>query len=100
VNDRVHLAVRLEEATGRLHAMQGEHRALQNSATRVQDLVLKRSDEASSLAAVLSLTADLIEGHIDAVATSGIYWGAASADRRLVTLPQAVARVGVTRVRV
>jgi predicted metal-dependent hydrolase len=39
-------------------------------------LVLKRSDEASSVAALLSSTADLIEGHIDAVATNGAHWGA------------------------
>jgi hypothetical protein len=62
--------------------------------------VLKRSDEASSTVAVLSSTTYLIEGHIDASAASGVYWGAAGVDRRLVTLPQAVARVGVTRVRV
>jgi hypothetical protein len=35
VNDRVHLAVRLDEAAGQLQVMQDEHRALQNSVTRV-----------------------------------------------------------------
>jgi hypothetical protein len=34
VDDRVHLTVCLEEAAGRLQAMQYEQRALQNSATR------------------------------------------------------------------
>jgi hypothetical protein len=63
--------------------MQDEHqeavvklKALQNSATRVWDLVLKGSDEASSLAVSLSLATDLIEGHVNATATSGVHWGA------------------------
>jgi hypothetical protein len=34
---------------------------------RVQDLVLKRSDEASSLVVALSSTEDQIEGRVDAV---------------------------------
>jgi hypothetical protein len=76
VNDRVHLAVRLDEAAGQLQVMQDEHRALQNSVTRVQDLVLKRSDEAFSLVVALSLTANLIEDHVDAVATNGVHSGA------------------------
>jgi hypothetical protein len=45
----VHRAVRLEEAARRLHAMKNEHqeavvklKALQNSTTRVWDMVLKR----------------------------------------------------------
>jgi hypothetical protein len=76
VNDRVHLAVRLDEAAGQLQVMQDEHRALQNSVTRVQDLVLKRSDEAFSLVVALSLTADLIEDHVDAVAANGVHSGA------------------------
>jgi hypothetical protein len=63
--------------------MQDEHRvavielrALQSSAARVQDLVLKGSDEASSLAASLSSAADLIEGRVQAAAANGVHWGA------------------------
>jgi hypothetical protein len=78
-----------------------EHQALQNSATRVWDLVLQRSSEAPSLAAALFSTTNLIEGHADAVATNGVHWGGpAGANHCIVTLPQAGARVGVTRVQV
>jgi hypothetical protein len=41
--------------------------------------VLKRSNETSSLAALLSLTANLIEGHVNAVVASRVHWGARSA---------------------
>jgi hypothetical protein len=50
-------------------------RALWSSDTRVWDLVLKGSDEASSLVELLSSTVDLIEGHVDATATNGSIWG-------------------------
>jgi hypothetical protein len=38
--------------------------------------VLERSDEMPSLAVALSLTVEQIEGLIDAVAASGVHWGA------------------------
>jgi hypothetical protein len=38
--------------------------------------VLKRSDESSSLVALLSSTADLIEGRVDATGANGFHWGA------------------------
>jgi hypothetical protein len=46
-NGRVQLVAYLEEVVGQLQVIQDEHQALQNSATRVQDLVLERSGEAS-----------------------------------------------------
>jgi hypothetical protein len=46
-NGRVQLVAYLEEVVGQLQVIQDEHQALQNSATRVQDLVLERSSEAS-----------------------------------------------------
>jgi hypothetical protein len=55
--------------------MQDEHQAFQNLATRVRDLALERPSEAPSLVVVLSSTANLIEGHIDAAATNGVHWG-------------------------
>jgi hypothetical protein len=73
----------LKEAIRRLQAMQEEHReeivelrALQSSATRVRDLVLKGFDKTSPLVASLSSATDLIEGLIDAAATNGGHWGA------------------------
>jgi hypothetical protein len=70
----------LEEGTGRLHAMQDEHweavavlKALQNSASRVWDLVLKESNETSSLAASLSVVADLIEDRVDDAVANGVH---------------------------
>jgi hypothetical protein len=72
--------------------MQDEHqeavvelKALQNSATQVRDLVLKRSDEASSPVALLSLVVDLIEGRANFVTTHGVHWGAHLA--LITTLP-------------
>jgi hypothetical protein len=63
--------------------MQDEHqevvielRALRSSATWVWELVLKESDEASSLLVSLSSAADLIEGRVDAVAANEVRWGA------------------------
>jgi hypothetical protein len=38
--------------------------------------VLERSDEMPSLAVAPSLTVEQIEGLIDAVAASGVHWGA------------------------
>jgi hypothetical protein len=78
VDDHVCSAVRLEEATGRLQVMWDEHwelRALQNFASQVWDMVLKGSDEMSSLAVSLSAAADLIDGRVDAAATNGAHWG-------------------------
>jgi hypothetical protein len=56
--------------------MQDEHRALQNSATWVRDMFLKRSDEVSYLAVALSSTVDLIEGRVDAATVNGVHWEA------------------------
>jgi hypothetical protein len=39
-------------------------------------MVLKRSDEASSLVAALFSIADLIKGCVDAVVVDGVHWGA------------------------
>jgi hypothetical protein len=75
-DDWVHPVGRLEEAIGRLQAMHDEHWALQNSATKVWDMVLKRSDEASSLVAALFSIANLIKGCVDAVVVDGVHWGA------------------------
>jgi coproporphyrinogen III oxidase-like Fe-S oxidoreductase len=50
MDNRGHLAVRLEETTEWLQILQVEHRALQNSA-------------------------DLVKGHINVAATSGVHWG-------------------------
>jgi hypothetical protein len=77
------LTVRLEEAAGWLQVTQEEHRevvvelrALRSSATQVWDLVLRGSDETSSLAVSLSSATDLIKGCIDAVASNEVHWGA------------------------
>jgi hypothetical protein len=37
---------------------------------------MKRSNEMSSLAVLLFSIMDMIEGRVDAVATSGVHWGA------------------------
>jgi hypothetical protein len=78
-DDQVQPIVYQEEAIGRLQAMQEEHqevviklRAQGSSTTWVQDLVLKGSDGASSLAASLSSAVDLIEGRINTVATNRV----------------------------
>jgi hypothetical protein len=59
-NGQVPLVASLEEAADQFWVMQDEHQALQSSATRVRDLVAEGSGEASSLAAALSSTVDLI----------------------------------------
>jgi hypothetical protein len=41
--------------------------------------VLGSADGSSSLAASMSMTAELIEGRIDAAATNGVCWGSYSA---------------------
>jgi hypothetical protein len=46
---------------------------------RVRDLVLKGFDEASCLATLLSLVADLIEGRIDVVGANWFHWRAVGA---------------------
>jgi hypothetical protein len=50
--------------------------------------VLNRFDKASSLAATLSSTMDLIEGHVDAVATSGVHWGGSTLITVLTHFPE------------
>jgi hypothetical protein len=52
-----------------------ELEALWTSATQVWDLVLEGPYESSSLVASLSLAAELIEEHVNAVAANGIRWG-------------------------
>jgi hypothetical protein len=83
----------LEEAVRQLWAMHDEHRevvielrALQNFATQVRHLVLKGSDETSSLSLVSS-TMDLIEGRLDVAATNGVHWGPVGADYHLTAFP-------------
>jgi hypothetical protein len=76
VDGRVNLVAHLEEAAGRLRVMQDEHEAIRNSTTRVRGLVLGRSYETPSLAVALSLSAELIEGHVNVVAINGLHWGA------------------------
>jgi hypothetical protein len=48
---------------------------LQPSAAQVWDFVLDRADGPSSLAASLSPTAELLEGHIDTMTTNRVHWG-------------------------
>jgi hypothetical protein len=77
--------------------MQDEHRALQNSASRVWDLVPKGSNEASSLAMSLSSAADLIEGCVDVAAAKGVHWGARLAlTAALSHFPELEPELGVT----
>jgi hypothetical protein len=94
-DDWVRPTVRLEEAIEQPQLMHEEHReaiielrALQSSTTRVRHLVLRGSDETSSLATSLSSAADLIEGRINVAATNGVHWGLVGTDCRLVTLPR------------
>jgi hypothetical protein len=58
------------------HELVVELKALQNSASRVWDLLLKGSDETSSLVVSLSTAVDLIEHRVIAAAANGTYWGA------------------------
>jgi hypothetical protein len=62
----------------------GELRALLSSASRVQELVLKRSDETSSLAVSLSLAIDQVEGRVDTTIANG---GPIGVGCHLVALP-------------
>jgi hypothetical protein len=73
---QVPLVTRLEELAGQFWVMQDERQALQRLATRVWDLVVEGSNEALSLTVALSLTADLIECHVDVVASNGALWDA------------------------
>jgi hypothetical protein len=59
--------------------MDAELEALRSSAVGVQDLVLERDDETSSLVVSLPSVAELIEAHIDIAATNGVRWGTRSA---------------------
>jgi hypothetical protein len=68
-----HLVICLEEAIEQPQAIQDQHQALQDLATRVWDLVLERSDEVPSLAAVLSSIVDLIEGRVDVASTNRVH---------------------------
>jgi hypothetical protein len=63
-------------------------KAMWSSATRVQDLVLGRSDRTPPLAISLLLAADLIEGRVDFTATNRVRWGPVGTDRHLVALPR------------
>jgi hypothetical protein len=48
-------------------------------ASCIRDLVLGNEDRLSSLAASLSMVAELFEGQIDTAAANGVQWGAQSA---------------------
>jgi hypothetical protein len=52
--------------------------ALRSYAARVWELVLKRADGPSSLAASLSSATELFEDHIDARTANGVRWGTRS----------------------
>jgi hypothetical protein len=55
-----------------------ELEALRNSDAQVWYLVLDWADKPSSLAASLSMVAELLEGHIDIAVANGARWGARS----------------------
>jgi hypothetical protein len=55
-----------------------ELEAMWTAATLVRDLVLGGVDGPSSLAASLSMLAELLEGRIDFAATKGVRWGTRS----------------------
>jgi hypothetical protein len=81
-DDWVQLTVCLKDVVGQLHVMHDEHQeafvelsALRSSAT-LWDLVLKGYDEMSSLSALISSAADLIEGRVDAATVNGVHWRA------------------------
>jgi hypothetical protein len=44
-------------------------------ATRIWDLVLDGADELSSLAASLSSVVEPLEGHVNSLVTTEVYWG-------------------------
>jgi hypothetical protein len=67
---RVELAARWE--------VDAELEALRASAMRVQGLVLGGADGPSSLAASVSMAAELFEGQIDAAIANGVRWGSCS----------------------
>jgi hypothetical protein len=82
---RAQLVDILEEAVGQLGAEQAmwwevdtELEALQNSVVRVRDLVLEWADRPSSLAALLSLAAELLKGRIDCTTANRVYCGTQS----------------------
>jgi hypothetical protein len=73
---------RLAKATGWLEAeltarwlVDIELGALQTLATHIRDLVLGNADGPSSLAASLSILAELLNGQIDTAAAIGVHWG-------------------------
>jgi hypothetical protein len=53
--------------------------ALRSSATWVQYFVLHGTDRQSSMAASLSIVAELLEGCVNVVATNWVHWGTRSA---------------------
>jgi hypothetical protein len=78
-------ADRLDEAVGRLEAeltawrhVDADLEALRTSVAQVWDLVLDSIDGPSSLAASLSMMAELLKGQIDAAAANGVHWGTQS----------------------
>jgi hypothetical protein len=79
------LADHLDEAVGQLgmefaarREVDVELEALRNLAARVWDLVLHNVDGPSSLAASLSMVAELLEGRVDVATANGIRWGTLS----------------------
>jgi hypothetical protein len=73
LSNQGHLVICLEVAIEQPQAIQDQHQARQDLATRVWDLVLERSDEAPSLAAVLSSIVDLVEGRVDVASTNRVH---------------------------
>jgi hypothetical protein len=49
--------------------------ALRTLVARVRDLVMGGVDESSSLAASMSVAAELLESRINTVAANGVHWG-------------------------
>jgi hypothetical protein len=83
--DRACLADRLDEVVGQLGAelatrweVNTKLEALQTLAAWVQDLVLDNDDRSCSMAASISMVAELLKELVDAVASNGVRWGTRS----------------------
>jgi hypothetical protein len=55
-----------------------ELEALRTLVVWVRDMVLDRANESSSLAASMSMVAELFKGRFDAMTTNGVHWGTRS----------------------
>jgi hypothetical protein len=65
----------LEEVPRRLHVLWDEWEVLQHPATLVCGPVLGRPKETPPLVVALSVSIELIEGRVNAVAINGVHWG-------------------------